>query len=168
MAAPAVGTKIQFWNSDLDTAKWEEMSEISDISGPDFSKDEIEVTALDTKGGFKSYIGGLKDAGNMTLEMNFDQKTFATMFDIFLKDGDAGVYWFAVILNDNATDNDKSAFWFQASVNQTPIRVSAGDRATATVTLRISGEPKFGLAGGSGRKVNGRDFIVLPADPTSG
>ena len=167
MAAPAVGTVIQFWNSDLDTAKWEEMSEISDISGPDFSKDEIEVTALDTSGGFKSYIGGLKDAGNMTLEMNFDQKTFATMFDIFLKDGDAGVYWFAIILNDNATQINKSAFWFQASVNQTPIRVSAGDRATATVTLRISGEPKFGVAGGNGRKIAGRDFIVLPTDPTT-
>ena len=163
MAAPAVGTKIQYYDSG-----WKELSEISDISGPDFSKDEIEVTALDTKGGFKSYIGGLKDAGNMTLEMNFDQATFATLFDIFLKDGDAGVFWFAVILNDNPTEINKSAFWFQASVNQTPIRVSAGDRATATVTLRISGEPKFGVAGGSERSINSRTYTPLPSDPTSG
>ena len=168
MAAPAVGTKIQFWDSDASKPAWTELSEISDISGPDFSKDEIEVTALDTKGGFKSYIGGLKDAGNMTLEMNFDQKTFATMFNIFLKDGDAGVYWFAVILNDNVMDNNKSAFWFQASVNQTPIRVSAGDRATATVTLRISGEPKFGWNGGVARNIGTVEYPVLPTDPTTG
>ena len=168
MAAPAVGTIIQYFNK-TDSA-WESLGGVSDISGPDFSKDEIEVTALDTSGGFKSYIGGLKDAGNMTLEMNFTQSSFATLFDIFLKEGDDGEFWFAVILNDpprNADEvNDRtasrqqtrSAFWFQASINQTPIRASAGDRVTATVTLRISGEPKFGLAGGDARMQDGISF----------
>ena len=168
MAAPAVGTIIQYFNKT--DSSWESLGGVSDISGPDFSKDEIEVTALDTSGGFKSYIGGLKDAGNMTLEMNFTQASFAILFDIFLKEGDDGEFWFAVILNDPPRDDDdvtdrtaspqqtRSAFWFQASINQTPIRASAGDRVTATVTLRISGEPKFGLAGGDARVQDGTPF----------
>ena len=181
MAAPAVGTIIRYFNK-TDSA-WESLGGVSDISGPDFSKDEIEVTALDTSGGFKSYIGGLKDAGNMTLEMNFTQSSFATLFDIFLKEGDEGVFWFAVILNDpprNAeavTDRSaspqqtRSAFWFQASINQTPIRASAGDRVTSTVTLRISGEPKFGLWGGDPRVQDGVSFgkdNILPGGTGSG
>ena len=181
MAAPAVGTIIRYFNKS-DSA-WESLGGVSDISGPDFSKDEIEVTALDTSGGFKSYIGGLKDAGNMTLEMNFTQSSFATLFDIFLKEGDDGVFWFAVILNDpprsaeHVTDRTaspeqtRSAFWFQASINQTPIRASAGDRVTATVTLRISGEPKFGLWGGDARVQDGIPFgkdNILPGGVGSG
>ena len=181
MAAPAVGTIIQYFNKT--DSSWESLGGVSDISGPDFSKDEIEVTALDTSGGFKSYIGGLKDAGNMTLEMNFTQDSFATLFDIFLKEGDDGEFWFAVILNDpprNAeavTDRSaspqqtRSAFWFQASINQTPIRASAGDRVTATVTLRISGEPKFGLWGGDPRIQDGTSFgkdNILPGGTGSG
>ena len=181
MAAPAVGTIIRYFNK-TDSA-WESLGGVSDISGPDFSKDEIEVTALDTSGGFKSYIGGLKDAGNMTLEMNFTQSSFATLFDIFLKEGDDGEFWFAVILNDpprsaeDVTDRTaspqqtRSAFWFQASINQTPIRASAGDRVTATVTLRISGEPKFGLWGGDPRVQDGVSFgkdNILPGGVGSG
>ena len=165
MAAPAVGTIIQVYDG-----RWIALDDVSDISGPDFTKDEIDVTALDTTGGFRSFIGGLKDAGNVTLEMNFSKVTFHRLFGYFRLDGEPGVKWYAIIFNDSSTANDKSTFWFQASVNQTPIRASAGDRVTNTVTLRVSGEPKFGLAGGSARSVNGISFAaseILPADPTA-
>lgn len=170
MAAPAVGTKIQFYNVDLAAPAWEVLSEVTDISGPDFTKEEIETTALDTAGGFKTFIGGLKDGGNLTLETNYTRKAFSRMFNIFKKDGNAGVYWFAIILNDTSTADDKSTFWMQASVSQTPIRASAGDRVTSTVTLRTSGEPKLGLAGGAARTVDTIVYTadeVLPADPTA-
>ena len=170
MAAPAVGTKIQLYDTDLANPAYVDLAEITDISGPDFTKEEIETTALDTTGGFKTYIGGLKDGGNLTLEMNFTRAAFKRLFDIFKLDGDAGVYWFAVKFNDTATLIDKSTFWFKASVTQLPVRASAGDRVTASGTLRTSGEPYFGLAGGAARSVDGVAFVadeILPADPTA-
>ena len=145
MATPAVGTVIQFYNSDLGSPAWEAISEVTDISGPDFTKEEIETTALDTPGGFKTFISGLKDGGNLTLEMNYTRVAFSRLFNMFKKEGEAGKYWFAVILNDTSTADDKSTFWLQASVASTPLRVSAGDKVTTSVTLRSSGEPKLGV-----------------------
>ena len=67
------------------------------ISGPDFTKEDIETTALDTPGGFKTYISGLKDGGSLSLEMNYTRLAFSRLFKIFKKDGEAGKYWFAVL-----------------------------------------------------------------------
>ena len=170
MAAPAVGTIIQFWNSDLGTPAWEAISEVTDISGPDFTKEDIETTALDAPGGFKTYISGLKDGGSLSLEMNYTRLAFSRLFKIFKKDGEAGKYWFAVILNDTPTGDDKSTFWLQASVASTPLRVSAGDKVSVSVTLKVSGEPNLGLAGGAARTVDGVVYVaaeILPDDPTA-
>ena len=167
--APSAGTKTQLYE-----AAWTDLAEIVDISGPDFSKDEIEVPSLDAVGGFKRYISGLKDAGTITLELNFTKKTFKKFFDIFKLDGPAGIKWFSFIFNDAVQADDKSTFWFQASVTQIPLRASSGDRVTATATLRLTGEPKFGLAGGNARSIGqGTDAVafaegeIRPADPTA-
>ena len=170
MAAPAVGTIIQFWNSDLGTPAWEALGGITDVSGPDFTKEEIETTALDTAGGFKTFISGLKDGGSLTLETNYTRVAFSRLFKIFKKSGNEGVYWFAIILNDTATADDKSTFWLQASVASTPLRISAGDVVTTSVTLRSSGEPQLGLAAGAARTVDGVVYAaaeILPDNPTA-
>ena len=170
MAAPAVGTVIQFYNSDLGSPAWEALGGVKDISGPDFTKEDIETTALDTVGGFKTYISGLKDGGSLTLEMNYTRVAFSRLFKIFKKDGNEGVYWFAIILNDTATDDDKSTFWLQASVSQTPLRISSGDVVTTSVTLKVSGEPQLGLAAGIARTVDSIAYVageILPDDPTA-
>ena len=170
MAAPAAGTIVQYWNSDITSPAYEALGGITDISGPDFTKEEIETTALDTIGGFKTYITGLKDGGSITLETNYTKVTFSKIFGIFKKDGDAGVYWFAVVLNDTSTDDDRGTMWLQASVTQTPIRASSGGLVTTTVTLRVTGEPKFGLRAGVARTLDGIAYAaeeILPADPTA-
>jgi len=46
------------------------VGELTDISGPSFSKDDIEVTNHSSAGGYKEFIGGLIDAGSIDLEMN--------------------------------------------------------------------------------------------------
>ena len=163
--APSAGTKTQIYEGG-----WQNLAEIVDISGPDFTKDEIEVPSLDAEGGFKRYISGLKDAGSITLELNFTKATFKKFFDVFKLDGPAGIKWFSFVLNDSTTEADKSTFWFQASVTQIPLRASSGDRVTATATLRLTGEPKFGLMSGAGRTVDEVVFAageVRPADPTA-
>ena len=165
MAVGSTGTVIEYYSG----SAWTALAEISDVTGPDFSKDDIETTALDAADGFKTYISGLKDAGSLTMEMNFTKATFKTFYDIFLLDGSAGIKWWNVTLNDASADDDKSVFWFEASVTQIPLRIPTNDRVTATATLKISGAPKYGLAGGAARSVDGVAFgagDILPADPT--
>lgn len=42
------------------------------IGGPSVKKEQIEQTSLDSVGGFKEYLSGLKDPGQLTFTLNMD------------------------------------------------------------------------------------------------
>ena len=47
------------------------VAEITSISGPSISRDTIELTHMESPSGYKEYIGGLADAGEVTIDGNF-------------------------------------------------------------------------------------------------
>ena len=48
------------------------IAKIVSISGPEESKDELDDTTLDSAGGYKEFVSGLKDGGSMTLALNYN------------------------------------------------------------------------------------------------
>jgi len=48
------------------------ITEVTSVSGPSFSSDDIEVTSHDDVDGFKRFIKGLTDSGEFTIEGSFD------------------------------------------------------------------------------------------------
>lgn len=48
------------------------IANISSISGPTQSAGQIDVTALDTTGGYREFIAGFRDGGEVTFEFNYD------------------------------------------------------------------------------------------------
>jgi hypothetical protein len=49
------------------------IGEITSLSGPEISAEEIEVTNLDSALNFKEFISGLKDGGSVTFTMNWNK-----------------------------------------------------------------------------------------------
>lgn len=70
-AKKAIGTLLQVGDG-ASPEVFTTVAGISNISGPNFTSSEIEVTSHDTAGGFRETITGLKDAGSVSGDLWFD------------------------------------------------------------------------------------------------
>lgn len=48
-----------------------EVAEVKSIDGPQLAAEAVEATHLKSKNGFREYVGGIKDGGEITLTINF-------------------------------------------------------------------------------------------------
>ncbi|MEE9401257.1 MAG: phage tail tube protein [Dehalococcoidia bacterium] len=49
------------------------IAELTNITGPTESADALDVTTHDSPSGFREFVGGLRDAGEISIEGNFDE-----------------------------------------------------------------------------------------------
>lgn len=66
----AFGT--QFKRDTTGAGAFAAIASVSDISGPERSREEIEVTAHDSPDKYKEFVKGLKEAGEVTITLNYD------------------------------------------------------------------------------------------------
>lgn len=134
-AKAGVGTLFELRSTGGSPYTWTAAAEILTISGPDISAEEIDVTSLDSTGGYKEYITGLRDGGQVTLEMNWisgnaqqgllrDRVDDDTRFTYRIK-------W---------PDSPQTIATFAAVVSSFSMNTEAGSAITASVALRISGQ----------------------------
>jgi len=140
-AIAGVGTKFMRW--DANTSTWEALAEINSISGPTKTRDFIDVTSLDSTGGYREFIAGFRDGGTVTLNMNFTRSTYDKMNDDF-EDDDAQNY--EIIL----PDDDVTSFEFSGLVTELPLEITTDDKVTANVTIKVNGQVTVNSGSGSG------------------
>jgi predicted secreted protein len=109
------------------------IAEVNSIKGPGMIRNFIDVTSLDSTGGYKEFIGGFRDGGEVTLNMNFTLDGYAQMLDDF-EDDDSHNY--QIVLPDTGN----TTLDFAAFVTNLPLTVSPDDKVTIDVTLKITGE----------------------------
>ena len=139
MAVAGVGTLFRRWNSS--SGSWENIAEILSISGPTMSRDVIDTTTLDTSGGYRTFITGFRNAGTITLTMNFTRDGYETMKTDFESDTAQN---YEIIL----PDDDNTSLEFEGLVTELPLTISPDDKITVDVTIQISGQVT--LESGSG------------------
>jgi predicted secreted protein len=82
MAKRALGTKLK-----IGTTSPVAVAGLTSIGGLELSADTIDVTTLDSDGGYREFIAGFKDAGEVSLEGYFvpeetkGQKELYTLFE---------------------------------------------------------------------------------------
>ena len=131
-AISGMGTKFYRWTAD--SSAWTEVAEINSISGPTKSRDTIEVTTLSTTGGYKEFISDLRDAGNVSLSMNFTRATYDIMNADYENDENQN---YKIVL----PDTEETTLEFEGMVMELPLNITVGDRITADVEIKISGKP---------------------------
>jgi len=113
------------------------IGEITSITGPARTGETIEVTALDSTGGYKQTITGLKDGGTVTLELNYinvaDQNQMSADLDSGLEKN-YQIVW--------PTSPTRSAT-FGCVVSGWDQSATPNEALTATVTLTISGQVTY-------------------------
>ena len=138
-AVAGVGTEFRRWTA----ANWVPIAEINSITGPGMSRDTIDVTSLDSTGGYREFITGFRNAGTITLAMNFTRDTYETM----LNDFESNVLQnYEIYL----PDVEHTSLEFQGLVTELPLSIPADDKITADVTIQISGQVIINSGSGSG------------------
>ena len=138
-AVSGVGTKFRRWSG----SAWVDIAEINSINGPGMSRDTIDVTSLDSTGGYRQFIAGFRDAGTISLAMNFTRATYQLMKDDF-ESNEAQNYQMVL------PDVEESGFDFEALVTELPLTIPTDDKITADVTLKITGEVVMSSGGSAG------------------
>lgn len=139
MAVSGVGTEFRRWNTV--TGEWEAIAQINSITGPGMSRDTIDTTALDTTGGYRTFITGFRNPGTVRLGMNFTRETYEQMLTDFESDTAAN---YEIVL----PDDDNTSVEFEGLVTELPLNIPPDDKITADVTIQISGQ--VSIESGSG------------------
>ena len=134
------GTKFRRWSTTL--GAWVDIAEINSINGPGMSRDTIDVTSLDSTGGYREFIGGFRDGGTVTLSMNFTRAGYELMKDDFESDV---LQNYEILL----PDTDATSFEFEGLVTELPLSIVPDDKVTADITIKVSGEVTLNSGSGS-------------------
>lgn len=113
---------------------------VTNITGPSMSKDTIDTTALDTTGGYRTFITGFKNAGTLTFTLMFEKEEYSTLKAAFDSDVAKSI---EVILPDGTTAETGSKLSFSGFVTEIPLTIPPDDKITCDVTIQISGPVTF-------------------------
>lgn len=128
-ASAAVGTTLS-WNSTT-------VNELTSIGDLDTSADDIEVTDYQATDGYKEFIQGLKDGGELEIEGNFYPSD--TGQSNLISDFNAGTTQEVVITLPGSI----GAWTFDAYVKAFATQVPLDGKVGFSATLKITGKPVF-------------------------
>jgi len=128
LATAGVGTKFQRW----DGAAWVDIAEVNSITGPGMSRDTIDVTSLDSTGGYREKIGGFRDGGTVVLNMNFIRSNY----DLFKEDFESSTLGNYRI---HMPDVENTSVEFEGWVTELPLAITPDDKITMDVTIAVTG-----------------------------
>ncbi len=137
-AIAGVGTVFLRWSG----AAWVALAEVNSISGPTMTRDFIDVTSLDSTSGYREFITGFRDAGTVSLTMNFTRTTYDLMKADF--ESDEAVNYQIVL-----PDAGSTSFEFSGLVTELPLEIPTDDKVTANVTIKLTGAVVVNSGSGS-------------------
>jgi len=137
-AKAGVGTLFRRWSG----SAWVNLAEINSISGPNMSRDTIDVTSLDSIGGYREFIGGFRDGGTVQLNMNFIRASLDTMKTDFESDD---LQNYEIVLPDDVN----TSLEFTGLVTELPLEIPPDDKITMAVSIKVSGMVTLNSGSGS-------------------
>lgn len=135
MASNAIsGVGTVFKRSDMTSSPtFTAIAEINSIDGPSKSRDTIDVTSLDSTGGYREFIASFRDGGEVSLEMNFTRDGYVDMTADFEVDT---LVDYQIVLPDTGN----TTFDFSGLVVNVGLAIPFEDKVTAPVTIKVSGQ----------------------------
>lgn len=115
------------------------IANLTGISGPNLSADTIDVTTHDSADGFREFIGGLKDGGEISLEGNFTDAAAANVLITLFSSGEVTS---GATLTVPSTDTSGTAILtFDGIVTGYEIDAPHDDKITFSATIKVTGKP---------------------------
>jgi len=138
-AVAGLGTQFRRWSG----SQWVLVSDIISITGPGMTRTTFDTTTLNTAGGYRTFKTGLRDAGQITLNMVFTRTSLDLMKTDFESNDPVN---YEIVL----PDADNTTFEFAGLVTELPLTIAIDDKITMDVTIQISGQVSVNSGSGSG------------------
>lgn len=122
---------------------FETIANVTNIGGPDRSRETIDVTAHDSPGGWMEFIGGLKDGGEISLDINYDPAEATHDLDDDFDD-DAPRNYRVVILPGTI---DEHTWTLKGIMTELSDEFPYDDKMARTMTIKVSGKPLLAATG---------------------
>ena len=138
MTDAAIGAGADFQRSDdaTNTGTFATVGEVIDLTPPNISRDAVETTHMGSTERWREFIGGLKDGGEGSIEINFDPGHAVTAS--FLSDLNTNTAGYYKIVFPDATE-----WGFAAIATGFQPGAPIDDRMTATFTVKLTGKQAF-------------------------
>lgn len=113
------------------------IANVTNISGPERTRETIDVTAHDSPGQWMEFIGGLKDGGEVSLDINYDPgETTHDMDDDF--DDAVPRNYQVVILPDT---EDEHTWALSGILTTLGDEFPYDDKMARSMTIKVTGKP---------------------------
>lgn len=119
---------------------------IISVSGPNETREMIDYSNMDSTSKWREKIPGMLDAGDITIEMNYDGAAAGTANDIAVEFTNVTQYW-RITFNDHTQATNKSRFQSAACITGISFSAPYEDKVTQTLTLSCTGVPSYTDAG---------------------
>ncbi|WP_327268813.1 phage tail tube protein [Streptomyces sp. NBC_01218] len=127
------GTKLQ--RGDGETPEvFTEIADVTNLSAPGLSRETIDVTSHGSPNGWMQFLGGLKDPGEVSADINYQP----TLHDLLVEDfEDTAPRNYKIVFPD-----EESTTWaFPAILTGFEPEAPYDDKASASLTFKVSGKP---------------------------
>lgn len=131
-AIAGIGTVFKIGDG-ASTEVFTAVAEVNSINGLNVTRKVIDVTSLDSTGGYDEFIGGSRDPGEAVLSMNFTLDNYVTFLAEIDEDDSRN---FQIVFSDTG----ESTIEFAGIVTAMGTTVTTGDKVTMDVTIKASGQ----------------------------
>ncbi len=122
---------------------FETIANVTSIGGPERTRETIDVTSHDSPDGWMEFIGGLKDGGEITLDINYDPAEATHDIDDDFDDGVARNYQI-VILPDT---EDEYTWTIKGIMTTLGDEFPYDDKMARSMTIKVTGKPTLAPTG---------------------
>lgn len=105
---------------------------VSNITGPGISRETLDVTAHDSPDGYREFLGGIKDPGEVSVDVNYDPAVHDVWVDD-LDDVDPRSY--------EMTFPDGTVWAFAGFLTAFEPSAPFDDKLSASATFKVTGKP---------------------------
>jgi len=139
------GTRFQIYDADASPPAWVTVAEIVSVTPPSMTRDTVDATHAESPEKWREYIPGLRDGGEVSLEMNFipDGAGTTTIMQTFNKDT---VVTCRIIFPDGdpeASPITATVWQFSGFCTNFAPAAPFDNKMSATATFKLSGKPQF-------------------------
>lgn len=112
------------------------VAELLAVNGPGLARDVIDVTDMDSTEKWREFVAGLKDGGEVTVDVNFDPNSSHVTDWLADLNTDTPGYYKIVF-------PDTTEWGFAALMTGFEPADPHDEKMTATVTYKLTGKPAF-------------------------
>lgn len=128
----AFGTKWAMGNGDGPPETFTDVADVTNIGVLDVKVDTKDVSSHDSPEQWREFIGGMKDGGELSMDINYDPSVHGSIFS-------------AIGIEKNwqitLTDSGAATITFAAIVNGFKAAAPYDDKLSASVTIKVTGKP---------------------------